>query len=245
MSLLSLVQKFTRRTALPVPTTVVGNNDPQVAQILTTLEEECIELAARHQWKSLINECTFLALATESQGTLASLGSGPTTTNGLRYILNGVMWNRSLKIPIYGPLDPQKWQEIKANTSLSFGQYRIRGVTTGTQATLIITPVPTAGHTIAFEYVTDNWCLNGTTPSAVFVADTDTVLLAESLVNAGLKWRWKKEKGLAYGEDFNSYERMVTNAIGRDGTKASINLQGTDDEVRPAINVPPGSWPLP
>lgn len=245
MSLLTLVQKFTRRTAIPVPAAVLGSVDSQTVQILNLLEEECIELAARYQWKGLTNECTFLALATESQGTLASLGSGPTTTNGLRYILNEIMWNRSLKMPIYGPMDPQKWQQTKANATVALSQYRIRGVTTGTQATLLITPVLTAGHTIAFEYITDNWCLNGSTPSSTFVADTDTILMPESVVAAGLRWRWKKEKGLSYAEDFASYERLVQDALTRDGTKGVLNMADSNQTIQPGIFVSPGSWPLP
>lgn len=244
MSLLTIVQKHTRRTGLPVPVLVMGNTDPQIVQILNLLEEECIELSARHSWKGLINECTFLALGVESQGTLASLGSGPTATNALRYILNDVMWNRSLRLPVYGPIDPQKWQQIKANTTVSLQQYRIRGSGAGTQANLLITPAPTAGQTVAFEYVTDNWVLNGTTPAAAFVADTDTILIPESVVLAGLKWRWKKEKGLDYAQDFASYELLVTDSMGRDGTRPVLNMAGCPDEMRPGIFISPGSWPL-
>lgn len=244
MTVLTIVTKFIQRTALPAAATVVGNTDPQIRQILTTLEEECIELAARHPWKGLINEATFVTLAAESQGTLASLGSGPTLTNALKYILNDVMWNRTTRIPVFGPVDPQNWQAIKAMTTGPFTQYRIRGVTTGAQANLLFFPAPSAGQTIAFEYVTFNWCLNGSTPSRTFVADTDTLLLDEDLVSAGLKWRWKKEKGLTYAEDFNSYERMVANAIGRDGTKRTLHMDDPIPEARPGIFIPPGSWPL-
>lgn len=246
MSLLTLVQKFTLRTALPKPATVVGNTDAQVQQMLTLLEEECIELAARYQWAGLINEATFLTKAQEDQGTLASLGSGPTTTNALRYILNQNMWNRTLRLPVFGPVNSPDWQELKAFTNTGpFYQYRIRGVTTGAQASLLFNPSPTAGHTVAFEYVSSNWCLNGTTPAQVFVADADTILLPESLVALGLRWRWKKEKGLNYGEDFASYERMVMDAMGRDGTKKTLNMANPTSEIRPGIWVPAGNWPLP
>lgn len=244
MSLLTIVQKFSRRTALPIPATVVGNTDPQTNQILNILEEECTELAARGQWKGLINECTFSALGAESQGTLASLGSGPTLTNGLRYLLNEVMWNRTTRLPIYGPMDPQAWQQVKANSTITLSQYRIRGTTSGTQAELLITPAPTAANTIAFEYLSNNWCLNGVTPSSVLVADTDTILLPESVVAAGLKWRWKKEKGLSYAEDFMSYEQLVQQAISRDGTKKTLNMADCTDYPKPGIFISPGSWPL-
>lgn len=239
MSLLTIVTKFVQRTALPAAATVVGNTDPQVRQILTILEEECIELAGRHPWTALINEATFPTTAAEDQGTLQSFAN----PNGLRYILNNVMWNRTTRVPVWGPVDPQDWQALKAMTTGPYSQYRFRGAI-GAQAHLLINPIPVAGQTMAFEYITNNWCLNGSTPSAVFVADTDTILLDENLVSAGLKWRWKKEKGLTYAEDFNSYERMVENAMGRDGTKKTLYMDGPVTDVKPGIFVPPGSWPL-
>lgn len=244
MSLLSIVQKFARRTALPVPATVAGNTDAQINQIMNILEEECTELAARGSWKGLINECTFSALGAESQGTLASLGSGPSLTNGLRFILNNTLWNRTTRLPIYGPMNPQDWQQIKANSVVALSQYRIRGTTTGTQAALLITPAPTAANTIAFEYLSNNWCLNGVIPSSVLVADTDTLLLPESVVAAGLKWRWKKEKGLSYAEDFMSYEQLVQQAISRDGTKKTLNMADCAETLKPGIFISPGSWSL-
>lgn len=239
MSLLTIVTKFIQRTALPAAATVVGNTDPQVRQILTTLEEECIDLAGRHPWTALINEATFSTIAAEDQGTLQSFAN----PNGLKYILNNVMWNRTTRVPVFGPVDAQNWQALKAMTTGPFTQYRFRGVA-GAQAHLLLSPIPAVGQTIAFEYVTFNWCLNGVTPAKVFVADTDTILLDEDLVSAGLKWRWKKEKGLTYAEDFNSYERQVANAIGRDGTKRTLHMDDPTPEAKPGIFIPPGSWPL-
>src|SRR6266850_2162706 len=114
MSLISIVQKFCLRTGVPKPVTMMGNTDPQVAQILTLLEEECEELNSRAAWKALTNEATFLTKAQEDQGTLASLGSGPTLTNGLRYILNKNMWNRTSRVPVFGPVPGDEWQALKA-----------------------------------------------------------------------------------------------------------------------------------
>lgn len=246
MSLLSIIQKFTLRTAIPKPATVLGNTDPQAMQLLTILEEECTELAARHSWAGLVNEASFLTLATESQGTLASLGSGPTTTNGLRYIKNQNMWNRTLRLPVFGPVSESDWQELKAFTNTGpFYQYRLRGVATGAQAALLFNPIPTAGQTVVFEYVSNNWCLTGVTTSSVFVTDADTILLPESVVAAGLKWRWKQEKGLNYAEDFNRYEWLVNDAIGRDGTKKTLRMDQSISDIRPGIWAPAGNWPLP
>lgn len=238
MSLLTVVTKFTQRTALPVPVTIVGNTDPQVRQILTLLEEECSDLGSRYAWSGLTKECTFLALAAESQGLMSALGSGATTTPGFRYVLNNVLWNRTTKLRIDGPLDVQDWQALKAQTITGLPQYRIR------ENTMFVTPAPTAGNTISFEYVTENFATSAGVGTNVFLSDADLILLPEPLVTMGLRWRFKKEKGLTYGEDFNSYERMVSDAIGRDGTKKTLNMSSETEDARPRIFVPPGSWAL-
>jgi hypothetical protein len=35
----------------------------------------------------------------------------------------------------------------------------------------------------------------------------------------GVIWRWKAAKGLEYAEDYNKYERLVADQMGRDGGK--------------------------
>ena len=69
------------------------------------------------------------------------------------------------------------------------------------------------------------------------------MLLPETLLLMGLRWRWKKEKGVDYAEDFRTYESQVKDALGRDGGKPILNM-GMDCNrgARPGIFVPQGSW---
>ena len=82
---------------------------------------------------------------------------------------------------------------------------------------------------------------DGTTYKQYFTLDTDTTLLPEDLVIQGLRWRWKKEKGLDYAEDFRTYEMQVKDAIGRDGGKPTLHLDGSESG-KPGVFVPAGSW---
>jgi hypothetical protein len=61
---------------------------------------------------------------------------------------------------------------------------------------------------------------------------------------AGLEWRWLRKKGLSYAEEFASYEQLVAQAIGRDGTKATLSMDAEPKKVRPGTFVPVGSWNL-
>lgn len=238
MSLLSVVISFCERTNLPAPTSVIGTTDEKILQVKALLEEEGIDLAKRGAWQALTFEAPVTTLALEDQGAMTALA-----TNGFNYIKNDTIWDRSSRLPIVGPMDSQDWQMLKAVvTTGPRYQFRIRG------GKLLINPVPTAGLLWFFEYVTNNWILgaNGTTYKQYFTLDTDTILLPEDLTLTGLRWRWKKEKGMEYAEDFRTYEMQVKDAVGRDGGKRLLRM---DYPLRqwpgPGIFIPSGSWKIP
>ncbi len=229
MSMLSLVQRHHRRSNIPVPNTVYGSTDDQVLQSLALLEEEGNDLVSRDDWNSiLIKEATHTTVATESQGTMASIA-----TNGFSHVRHNTMWDRTETLPVF-VIDSVDWQAEKgfAITSPHY-QARIRG------GELLAIPTPTAGNTWAFEYKSLNWILgaDGTTYSQYFNLDTDTVLFPEELLLRGLRWRWKKEKGLEYAEDFASYEFMVEKLIARQGLYKNLNLSSARSSRNPHVIV--------
>ena len=237
MSLLTVIQYVCGRTGVPVPATVLGTTDTQVLQLLRLLEEEGTDLAMRGGWQAITFEASHTTVATEDQGAMTTIAA-----NGFDYIKNETIWSRTDRLPVCGPMLAAEWQALKAFTTTGPRfRYRIRG------GKLLVNPVPTAGDSWYFEYVSNNWILgiDGTTYKQYFTLDTDTILLPEKLVLLGLRWRWKKEKGMAYQEDFNTYEVQVVTALGRDGGKPRISMDQQDNRgPRPGILVPEGSWSL-
>jgi len=236
-TLLQTCKEFAGRRGLPVPTSVMGSTDTGVLQFLRVLEEECIALAARGPWQTLLNEYTFTALGTESQGTIsAGFGSAPVALNGYRYMLPEILWDRTQRIPICGSLDPQLWAYLKTmGITGPYSQFRFRG------DQLITIPALTAGHTVAFEYITSNFInLLGVTTSGAsrFANDTDTIRLQDDIVLAGMTWRWLKTKGFAYAEDFNSYEDLVKDQLARERPGRTLSLAGGYEGFRPSITIP-------
>ena len=58
------------------------------------------------------------------------------------------------------------------------------------------------------------------------------------LMTLGLVWRFRQVKGLSYGEDLALYERRVTDAMMRDGTKPASRRTTTADQVPRAPQMP-------
>ena len=215
MSLLTIIQDVSNRIGLPVPSSVVGSSDTQVRQLLGLAQQEGKELSRRGPWQVLTKEKTITATATEEQ-----TGAIPTD---FERMIEGTFWNRSQDRRVVGPLTPQKWQMLQTGLyNLMWDAYRIRG------NDLLMSPVPVAGDTLAYEYVSKYWLTNaaGDTERAAWVSDDDVALLDEELITLGVTWRFMKAKGLDYSEAFASYERMVERKLANDGGMAILDLNG-------------------
>jgi hypothetical protein len=237
MSMLSIIQHFCRRRGIPRPTTAYGSTDPQVLQVMALLEEEGNDLATRHDWQALTFEASHTSLASEDQGAIATIA-----TNGYRHIKNETIWNRTTSIPLYGPMNDVEWQSVKGMAATGpHYRYRIRG------GKLLVNPVPAAGEAWYFEYYSKNWLTDstGVTYRQYVGADTDIGLLPEDLLLMGLTWRWKKEKGLDYAEDFATYESQAKDAMSHDGGRRTLSQDNLTDDARPRVFVAAGNWAIP
>jgi len=236
MSLLTLIQRFAAEVNVDSNVTdVMGSTDPQIIQIRRLLEKEGRVLSGRGDWEVLVNEAIHTSLAQEDQGAITDIA-----TNNFRYVKNETFWNRSSNLPIYivGAAD---WQQSKATASTSPNyEARIRG------GRLIVDPVPTAGETWAFEYVTWNWLTDaaGAVEKQYFTANDDEFKLPEFLLEAGLEWRWKKQKGMEYSEDFRTYEHLVVDELSRNGLKRPLNFSDAPITPSPKICISDGNWNL-
>jgi hypothetical protein len=238
---LSIIKDVCVEIGLPDPSIALASTDPQITQLVRLLNKEGRELSARYAWQVLVREVTFATLAAESQGTIAAIITANDAGHVYRYIINDTIWNRTKIWPVLGPKAPRNWQAYKSmNVTGPISEYRIRG------GSLLFSPVPAAGETCAFEYVDRMWCTDdtGATYQQRLVADDDEMLLDEDLMQQGLLWRWRAAKKLDYTEDFLTYERMVADAMARDGTKPTISMCGPVNDYVPGVFVPAGSWNL-
>jgi len=226
MTLLSIVRNASDRLGLARPSAVVASTDQQALTLLGIAQEEGKALARRHAWQALQSEHTFPTVDGTASYALPS---------GFDRILLDTVFNRTRRRRMMGDLTPAQWQETQSSlVTMVNPAFRIRG------SLFYISPTPTAVETVAYEYITKNWCQSDTSVGQdAWAADTDTGLLDEELMTLGLKWRWGKAKGLDYAEDMNTYEIEVNNAILRDGARTRIDTSCYErDRVPHAPQVP-------
>ena len=235
-SALTVAQNFADAVGFTRPTTLLNNPSDDIRQLVALINQAGKDLASRHNWQSMTFEATFVTAATESQGTLSSIIGA---SQVLKKVLDETIWDRTRKLPIYGPLSPKVWQSYKALTLTGpVPQYRVRN------NQIIFNPVPAAGHNCYFEYVSKCWCtdLTGTTFQLNLNADSDLFIIDSDLLTAGLEWRWLRKKGLSYAEEFASYENLVSAAITNEKPHATLKMDEGKMDMQPGVFVPIGSW---
>jgi len=233
MTCLTIVQDVCQRVGLSSPSTAAGSSDPQIQQIVQLALKEAEWQLSEYDFQACLLEGTFTTSATEIQ--VADITD---TFPGMKTILNDVMWNRDLRRPVFGPMTPQRWEQLKAMVMQGpWNQYQIRG------NAIRFIPDPAPGQNIWFQYKSINWCQSSAgTPQSRFMADDDILLLDEATFKLGMEWRWKKAKGLDYAQDFADYEVAFQVTKARDGTKDVINMGDVRYDIYPGILVPAGSW---
>jgi hypothetical protein len=234
VSLISIVQGACGQLNLVRPTVVINSTDLQVLQLLALAKQEGKELARRYDWEILQKEGTFTTTATETQVAVVR-----TTFEDFGRPVNQSMWNRTQNRPVHGPLTAQQWQKKKAAAAQVgvFYNWRMRG------GAILFHPVPTAGDSVYFEYVSNKWCQSsGGTAQVDWEADTDTALVDEELIRLGIVWRFLKAKGLDYAEEFRTYEMALIDLFGIDGGRNVVDMTGEVEGF--GVNLEEGTWDL-
>ncbi len=226
MTLLSVVQSAADRLGLTRPSTVISSPDENAKILLGMAQEEGKSLADRYTWQALQTEYTF----STSNGTASYA-----LPSGFDSLIKDTVFNRTSRRRMLGDLSPDQWQQTQASlVTMVNPAFRIRG------SLFYISPTPTSTETIAYEYVTKNWCQSsGGTGQSEWAADTDVALLDEELMKLGVIWRFRAKKGFDYAEDMNTYEIAVNKAILKDGARVTIDTSGCEkDRIPMAPQVP-------
>lgn len=245
-TLLQIVQSTCRVLGVPVPNSVIGNQQTQVAQMLGLMEELLVDLEQREFWQNTIREATFTSFAQEDQGFISTIAD-----EGFIQFVPDTFFDRTTNLKVTTGLRPDEWQAIKAGpgTAGPFYMARIRN------GKLLMSPTPPSGDTMAFEYHS-RYFIEATpyvppvdedpevpaTYTGSWTSDSHKLIGPDGLGPAWLKFAWKREKGLDYAEDQTTYEIILANLKIRDNAPRPIDMGNTRRGPQSGVIVPVGSW---
>jgi hypothetical protein len=223
-TLLDIVRKVTPRLGLKRPALVVGATDLTSQMLLEFANQEGDELSRYHDWQALIVEKSYTSIAqVEQTNALVS-------TDYDRLAYNVEIWNRSTNQRYSGPTPQRVRQQLQSGVTGGIaGWWWVMG------NELNIYPAPPAGQTLAFEYISKNWCEKADgTPQSEWLADTDIPRVPARLIELGLIWRFQQSRGLAtYAESLSTYEREKERAASRDRGTGRIRPSNTNNNDLP------------
>lgn len=150
MSILEVVQDVSKRLGLDSPSTVVGNTDKGVIQLLALFEEGGREIASRYNWPQLNKEALI---------TLVASQDGYDLPDDFNFRLDNTDWDRSNSWPTIGMVSAEDWQRWKSGVSTTPNRKlaRVKGPLFNKYT---LHPVPDsgdAGETMVYEFQSKNW----------------------------------------------------------------------------------------
>jgi hypothetical protein len=213
-----------------VPSAVFGNNSTDGRRYRRFAHAIGKWLVRNGDWQELRTESTFTSVATETQTSMVP--------SDLDHFVDETFWNRSRRLAFYGPVGPQEWQAIKGGLTSSpvTNTFAYRGTN------ILLSPVPSAGDTYAFEYISNKFCeSSGGTAQASWAADTDLPRLDDELFILGIVWMWKQSNEMPWQADYEKFEDYRKTCLMQDKPRRVLNMS-SNRRRPPGIVVPDGDW---
>ena len=147
----------------------------------------------------------------------------------IRSFVNATQWDRNFRWPMLGPLSPVEWQVIVSGISPVGPRIRFRVQ----DNVMTIQPLPGASQTdqIAYEYVSNAWCTSSAgVPNVAsggvcrFATDTDLYLWPEDVLRYGIKWRFRRAKGLDYSQELKTWQDARDFQLSVSGASRSLRM---------------------
>jgi hypothetical protein len=212
MSLLTICHDAADEIDILRPATIVNNVSPDARTLLRLANKVGRKIMKVFPWQILRKEHTFTAVAGETQ-------TGIIPADFDRFVAE-TFWNRSGTVLITGPISSVEWQGLKAmDQTPEYPKFIYQG------DVVKIIPGMGGGETLAFEYISENWCkASDTTPKSSFTADTDTGIIDEELLTRALVLEYLSSKGQPASKALVDYETYFNDLVGNDQPTARILL---------------------
>ena len=214
----------------PFASASTDGNYAMLVELLNTLGDD---LNNKHDWTQFVRECTITTAGNAASYALPA---------DFHQMFDQSGWNRSMRLPLVGPLSSQETQFLKSrlgNVIINVS-FRIEG-------NLMIFPILQAnGQTIVFEYVSNFWvqtAASSTGPDAsASTSATDTVLYDPDLMVAGLKLAFLENKGFDTEQAQKRFDAKMAHCISKNVGGRILSMGGTGlsaDRFLDQNNIPP------
>ncbi len=232
MSILSVVQNVCLTVGLDKPDVVLSSTDREMQEMVRIANEVAIRIRdAEFDWQTL------QAIKTIQGDGVAEAFDLP--DDYARMQSTARLWSSRWSWGLQHISDPDGWLEMLAVPVVPVsGQWIIY------DDQIHILPVTQSTETIRFFYISKNVVKPASgSNKPLFTADDDTFRLSERVLELGMIWQYRSQKGVASDDDESNFERALYTAMNNDkGSKPVVsgNARNRFHGVRTAFPYPVG-----
>jgi len=235
-TLLEIVQDAMGECGFSYPDTIAGNTGDEAQTLLRLVNRAGTTILKAHEWRQTQIEGKITLVLAQQEYDI------PTE---MLFYSTETMWNRDTRRPVLLSLTPSEWQYYKGWIFIQGLNLRAR-----LQGDKIVfeQPIDTvnAGNEIFYEFRSAAWVVNdpgggGETFKNRFSADDDISLFNRDLVSSCLVYMIKKQRGLEYGDDEQSFYTQLRTHMGNDNAARTVRMGGPRMPFI-GVNVPDGNF---
>ena len=218
MTLLSICRSVLAETGWPVLSTIATNSDATAQQIFAIANAELEALSELFAWPHLEVEYSFNTVANQAvylwPVDFRTLAPQSVFDSGQYYELRG-------------STGLQFWELLKYGKLSSLARARYRTVYPLGAPGIEITPAPVGVNPLVAVYYSNQYARDASGVGiSRFSSDTDVSKVPERYIQLGIKWRFRRAKGLDFSAELAEYNATVQTQFAKYAGPAEINVGG-------------------
>lgn len=218
MTVLGICKRVLAETGWPVPNMVAANSDATAQQVFTLCNTELQALSEMFTWPHLEVEYAINTVAGQA------VYLWPTD---FRVLAQSSLFNRNQYYELKGSTGLQFWELLKYGNLANLGCARYRNVYPLGVPGFEITPAPTGVQGLVAVYYTKEFARDANGVSIpVFMNDSDTPKVPERYIELGVKWRFRRAKGLDFSAELAEYNSTIQTQFAKYAGLGEIRIGG-------------------
>lgn len=206
MSALTICKAVLEEVGWPTANSFSDASEATAKQIFALANAELVQLSEKHNWPHLEVEYTFNTVIGQVEYALPS---------DFRIVAAHSVFNADEYYRLRGSTDLTVWNRHKYGLLGSIHNQRFRLAYVGGDPVIQLAEAPTAAETVVLFYYTKEYALTSANASIPkYETDNDVSKIPENLVQAGLRWRFRRAKGLDYSAELAEYTERVRTQLG-------------------------------
>lgn len=220
MSLSEICKSVLQETGWPTYPSIASNSDGTAQQIFAIANTELKQLSQEKRWPHLEVEYEFLTVPGQAEYPW------PEDFDSVSF---GGVFEASQYYQVRGGMNFEDWARLRYGKLSSISTMRFRQVYREGVPTMVLSPTPTSVQTLVALYFSKDFArdVDGVSKRK-FDQDSDTAKVPEDLVELGVKWRFRRAKGLDFSAELAEYSASINQRFVKYSAPADIIIGGNE-----------------